>query len=187
MPKEGFCDHSPIGGATEENLYCTADMGLVQADTTAITDAWRATMQEVFSAVVGAGGFAWQNFHSVTTPHMAQCASFFRAACSQGTSSQYYKSATVLQLTYNNSLHDPLPIFAEDLASFMLIRGPYAWIGYGWIGCSAHWEFRDEFKMDYGVPSNTCVEVSSGVFQREFSKATAKMDCNAYAGSMTMK
>jgi hypothetical protein len=30
QPKEGFCDHSPIGGATEEDLYCTADMGLTQ-------------------------------------------------------------------------------------------------------------------------------------------------------------
>ena len=29
-PKEGFCDHSPIGGATEEDFYCTADMGLTQ-------------------------------------------------------------------------------------------------------------------------------------------------------------
>ena len=26
-PPQGFCDHSPIGGATEEDYYCTQDMG----------------------------------------------------------------------------------------------------------------------------------------------------------------
>lgn len=26
-----------------------------------------------------------------------------------------------------------LTSFNEDLASFLLVRGPYAWLGYGWV------------------------------------------------------
>ena len=33
-----------IGGPTEEDNNCTEDMGLTQADTTAMTEAWRRTM-----------------------------------------------------------------------------------------------------------------------------------------------
>ena len=29
-----------------------------------------------------------------------------------------------------------LPAFQQDLAAFMLIRGPYAWLGYSWMGCT---------------------------------------------------
>jgi hypothetical protein len=24
----------------------------------------------------------------------------------------------------------------QDLASFLVVRGPYAWLGYGWQGCT---------------------------------------------------
>lgn len=52
QPKVGFCDHSPIGGATEEDVHCTEDMGLVQQDTTDITNNWRQTIDDVQDAVV---------------------------------------------------------------------------------------------------------------------------------------
>jgi hypothetical protein len=52
QPKEGFCDHSPIGGATEEDFNCAADMGLTQDDTTAIFNGWRATINAVNEAVL---------------------------------------------------------------------------------------------------------------------------------------
>ena len=29
-----------------------------------------------------------------------------------------------------------LPYFEQDLATFLLVRGPYAWIGYVWSGCT---------------------------------------------------
>jgi hypothetical protein len=28
-----------------------------------------------------------------------------------------------------------LPYFMQDLATFLLVRGPFAWLGYGWNGC----------------------------------------------------
>jgi len=81
MPKEGFCDHWSIGGATEEDLYCSADMGLSQADTTAITDNWRETMQQAAAAIQANGGWAWYMFTDSTAPaSQASCAAYFRGS-----------------------------------------------------------------------------------------------------------
>ena len=41
------CNHSPIGGATEENPFCAVDAGLTQADTTAMVGALSETMRQV--------------------------------------------------------------------------------------------------------------------------------------------
>ena len=51
------CDSSPFGGPTEESYYCVQDMGLTQAETTAITDGWKKTMQVLQDRVIKAG--AW--------------------------------------------------------------------------------------------------------------------------------
>ena len=58
-PPGGFCDHSPLGGATEEDYNCVADMGLTQADTTAITENWQLTMQMAAQAIQANNGWAW--------------------------------------------------------------------------------------------------------------------------------
>jgi hypothetical protein len=41
-----------------------------------------------------------------------------------------------------------LPAFQQDLASFLLARGPYAWLGSGWEGC------HDREYYDGGMPYN---------------------------------
>jgi hypothetical protein len=33
-----------------------------------------------------------------------------------------------------------------------LVRGPFAWLGHGWKGCSKDYPFPPEFNLDYGVP-----------------------------------
>lgn len=77
----------------------------------------------------------------------------------------------------------------QDLAAFLLIRGPYSWLGWGWKGPSRSYYFPPEFHADYGVPSGLCHETSagSGVFTRDFSKSTVTMDCGTYTGSIVMK
>ncbi len=131
-PKEGFCDHSPIGGATEEDLYCTADMGLTQADTTAIRDNWIATIAAVESAIQTNGGFAWAMLNQMDgAPAQSVCASWFR-----GAGTRVNATAWMVQWT-NASASASLPQIDEDLAIFLLARGPYAWIGYAWLGCTS--------------------------------------------------
>jgi len=65
-------------------------------------------------------------FNEQQTPSQAQCASTLRAACAAGASSAYYNSTTHQQLT-----GDPtkLPNLDQDLATFLLQRGPYAYLG----------------------------------------------------------
>ena len=40
------CDKSPTGGATEENPYCSIDMGLSDTDVADITGNWSATIEK---------------------------------------------------------------------------------------------------------------------------------------------
>lgn len=75
----------------------------------------------------------------------------------------------------------------EHLASFLLMRGPYAWIGYAWVGCSQPYVRPKALDTDYGTPTGFCKESSPGVFEREYTKASIKMDCGAWQGSITMK
>lgn len=49
--------------------------------------------------------------------------------------------------------------FNEDLAYFMLIRGPWAWIGYSWEWCAPHYDMPAGLFVDYGDPVDTCSEV----------------------------
>ncbi len=44
----------------------------------------------------------------------------------------------------------------SDLATFLLARGDYAWIGYGWIGCAPNMDYYrpKELDIDYGIPIN---------------------------------
>jgi hypothetical protein len=41
-------------------------------------------------------------------------------------------------MMYAINAHKPnvMPEVAQDLANFLLIRGPFAWLGHGWKGCS---------------------------------------------------
>ena len=74
------------------------------------------------------------------------------------------------------------------LPSFLLLRGPFAWLGWAWVGCSGSrgpgepmknvippvgpgtkWD-KNVLNTDYGIPSGTCAETVpgvSGVFTRE--------------------
>lgn len=82
-----------------------------------------------------------------------------------------------------------LPFFKQDLASFLLIRGPHAFFGHAWKGCSLQYAFPSQLNLDYGEPTDTlCTETgtNSGIFTRTWSKATVQMDCNTYTADITM-
>eukprot|EP00047_Mylnosiga_fluctuans_P008772 m.260071 g.260071 ORF g.260071 m.260071 type:complete len:421 (-) comp23253_c0_seq1:104-1366(-) len=186
QPPQGYCDHSPIGGPSEEDLFCVEDMGLTQADTTDLKLNWQALTAVVKEAVIAANGFTWSSFHHYGTPAKDKCASTLRSLCQAGNQSLVYQSATMFE--YTDARSYPLPAFEQDLATFLLVRGPYAWLGYDWVGCNTTYEFRPELTKDYGTPLGTCAETAagSGVFTREYSKATVQMDCNTWMGSVAM-
>ena len=159
-----------------------------QAFTTAMTDAWCGTRHAAFERVRLAAGWIWQMFSLFSTPAKATCASTLRPLCAAGASSSYFNATTMHSITGD---HVTVPNLAQDLATFLLLRGPFAYLGFGWSGCGQNFfggTFPPSLKADYGVPAGTCAETApgSGVFTREWSKATVQMDCNAYVGTITM-
>ena len=58
-----------------------------------------------------------------------------------------------------------------------------------WRGCSRTYLFPPQLHADYGEPSGRCQETASGsgVFTREWSKATVQMDCNSWTPQTTWK
>lgn len=61
-----------------------------------------------------------------------------------------------------------------------------------WFGCTngaTENPRAAEWSQDFGEPLNTCAETApgSGVYEREWTKATVAWDCNARHGSITPK
>jgi hypothetical protein len=199
------CDMWKTGGATEEDFYCVADMGLSQADVNLITQNHNDLMAKVFDAVVANGGFAWPLLTSRSASldlknPKPTCAADLRARCSAKGS--YHNDTLMFEFT-RKTFHDafPLPYVEQDVAQFLLVRGPYAYIGHSWMGCiqpsgyvtgnsTKGYDRPAALDIDYGEPVDaTCTETApqSGVFVRNWSKASVKMDCNSYEGTITMK
>ena len=70
------------------------------------------------------------------------------------------------------------------------VRGPYAYLGSGWSGCRIQsFDYPAGLGLDYGEPTGLCAETAagSGVFTRDWTKATIQMDCNTYMPTITFK
>ena len=125
----------------------------------------------------------------------ASCSAFFRSNCHEG--SQANTSAMLMSWTLPANRSTATLLQPEvDLASFLLARGAYAWIGYSWVGCtgssvpgSGHGAYvlPASTQVDYGSPQGFCTEASPGVFRREWSRATVSMDCGTMKPTITMK
>ena len=79
----------------------------------------------------------------------------------------------------------------QEIAAFLIIRGPSAFIGYGWEGCTDQYAVPfprpHALDVDYGAPTEFCREASPGVFTREWTKATVALDCNSFVANISMK
>jgi hypothetical protein len=88
--------------------------------------------------------------------------------------------------------------FAMDLGVFLASRGPYAWLGYGWMGCGCGWdgdgkmpcdlyERPEAFNVDYGTPTELCHEDREGVFVRDWTKATVTVHSGMGGGAIFLQ
>jgi hypothetical protein len=130
---------------------------------------------------------------STVSKAKAQCAAWLRGACRVGS------TLPKVPLLYKPTMPDvvtpsfELPAGIQDVAMFMLVRGPYAWFGSTEWDCFAPWEntrpsvLPKELRMDYGEPKDAiCSEtaVGSGVFVRQWTKAHVSMDCNTFEATI---
>ena len=186
-------------GPTEMDKDSVAKMGMSPADVAAMIAAWSANVQAYRDALVAAELFEWYLMYGgqQTAPGQNQtcgqctCASFLEAQCAADAGAQQ----GTLFYGYSRSVHTqpwPLPTPDQDLAMFLLARGPYAFFGYGWSGCaSATRPFTRPPSLDreYGAPLNNCSETAPGsrVWTRNFTGADVSMDCSTFTATLSMK
>lgn len=135
---------------------------------------------------------------SQTEPN-STCLSFMRKNCGAGSPSQngtmffgysrYAHSQAWGNASKPGQSYGSLLSPTQDLAVFLLTRGPYAFFGYGWTGCAdqKHPFTRPAaLDADYGTPVGYCEEVQNGVFKRKWTKADVSIDCNAFTAEIKM-
>ena len=125
------------------------------------------------------GGQNWHSFRDTgkrcvngahcKDPRGKQCLLYHREACKSDGSFQ--TNATMVQYTLEFPKKFPLPFPKQDVASFLLVRGPYSWLGYSWAGCHTGSDYSflrpAEVEVDYGEPVDPhCREAgrNSGIF-----------------------
>ena len=71
-----------------------------------------------------------------STDPRTTCTAWMREACN--VDSRQQNSALLFEFT-RKTFHDPFPLPAvvEDVAMFLLSRGPFAWLGHNWMGCTS--------------------------------------------------
>ena len=190
-------------GPTEIDKHSQADMGLGDEDIQQLTLGWNATMGEVQGDPEGGRlhmvpDARQQNANAMPTLlKRSTCKAQLRAACAHGSSWQSH--ARLFGLTIENGTQ--FAQLEQDIAFFLIARGPYAWIGWGAWGMT--WPFNPEpghgalpplphgvprpaqLDTDYGEPLGLCREVSAGIFEREWSKAgKVRLDCEAFEATI---
>lgn len=86
----------------------------------------------------------------------------------------------------------PLPYVDQDLAAFLLMRGPHAWIGWGQWGMlwptnpdGSGLPFPPQMTAEYGKALNaSCAVVNATAFSRTYERATVTLDCASWTATI---
>lgn len=192
-----FDDDWSGSGPSEMEKHASQDMGLSASDLAHLTDAYNWVMEQAFAAILARGKFTWNQFWNYGSawidcpdPMVTQsnCAADIRALCDPTSLSQTVAMLYAFSPGCHGSTSNITDVEA-DVANFLLVRGPHAWLGHGWSGCSKVYEWPKILDADFGEPMGLCKETSagSGIFTREWTKATIKMDCNSWTPTITFK
>eukprot|EP00326_Haptolina_ericina_P001279 CAMPEP_0181224288 /NCGR_PEP_ID=MMETSP1096-20121128/31037_1 /TAXON_ID=156174 ORGANISM="Chrysochromulina ericina, Strain CCMP281" /NCGR_SAMPLE_ID=MMETSP1096 /ASSEMBLY_ACC=CAM_ASM_000453 /LENGTH=399 /DNA_ID=CAMNT_0023317341 /DNA_START=91 /DNA_END=1290 /DNA_ORIENTATION=- len=191
-------------GPSEMEEHAMEDMGLGAADLKGIVAAYNWAVRKLYHTIVDRGKWAWDLFLN-NDPNCANCGNcpspwVKKSSCAADL--RYYgcNSSSPLRsraLLYGFSpgscqAMDPahLTDVEQDVVNFLLVRGDYAVLGNGWLGCSREYEYPAAlFDADYGEPIGLCRETAPGseMFVREWTKATVQMDCRTWTSTITMK
>ena len=185
-------DWNATTGPSEASVGLLNDTGLTPTAVQDISIAYTTAIAEVLAAVISAGGFSWQSFYNngtVPAPlvRASTCLADLRTWCSPSSPA----SSRAILFGFTGARHSQfnssyLFRFQQDLVNFLLIRGDYAWLGYGWTGVNSPYYRPPELDIDYGVPTEVCHETELGVFSRRWTKAVVTMDCALFEGKIVM-
>lgn len=178
------------------------DTGLSHSEMTELVAGYKATMQRLNTAVVELGGFTWMlirgkgpqirkipdrhNPGQNITVNASTCTAILRDYCVPKPLAWRQASMHLLQAEW-----EVLEQGEQVTAEFLLTRGDFAWIGWGW-SAPAHIGLprAEQFDVNYGGKANgPCTEspTAPGLFTREYPKATVSWDCGLGRGKIKMK
>jgi len=193
-PGDHSCHGDRFGGPSEMNANCTLDIGLSKKNVQDITSAWRETLESTLNAMKAASKITFALITSTSTPENEnQCKTFFQNACRAD--SAYLSRLLLFQFNItrdNPATYVTLNHPVTDVAAFLLIRGPNAYIGHGWIGCvdsnvtaATLYPRPSIVEKDIGLPIDThCIAVGDGTYTRKYAKAVASFNCNSMTGDV---
>lgn len=200
-------------GPSECDGNWQADTGMSASEVNDEIAAFRWVADKVYTEMLAAGKFNWNQFlnNDPYCPACGNCPAPWVKEASCGADLRTHCNAT--GPVHTRAMHygirgcgargtstADLSDIGQHVANFLLLRGEYAYLSTGWSGCTTlDGRHSDEgvygwnkqwLDADYGVPTDEiCKETSagSGVFVREWSKATVQMDCNSWTGSVEFK
>jgi hypothetical protein len=191
--------------------WAVRDTGMTAADVARMQADWRTTMDAANAAVISANGYTWRLFYNNWTCANApfekkECEEYMNEVCTPaapmeknalfygfsgmtGCSPGPNEEEDSVEVILNPPSNDPIIDKIQHLASFLMIRGPYAWIGWAWLGCGNFPYRPKELDVDYGTPLETChpVDGEDGVFVREYTKSSIRIDCKNWEATITQK
>ena len=144
------------------------DTGMTTNDLVSITNSYNANMEALKNYTLSQGKFSWQmlwtggsaDSKGDTCPQPlvknTTCASSLRELCSATSPAQ--TRTMMYAFGPGGCRGDPSQLvqFDQDLANFLLVRGDYAYLGHGWLGCSRDYVYPDALNADYGVAQVCC-------------------------------
>ena len=160
-------------------------VGTTEADAQAQQAAGQLLHQRMIDALVADGKYMWHAFQAGNDigPNTnnntiggvaidaAYCAQWMAQRCNTGWVNE---RAITVQF-------DPFHVNVS-VASFLVVRPAYAWLGYGAGVWTPRW--NDAFLWDVGLPVGNCTQTAPGVFEREWTYGTARVDCNSYSATV---
>jgi hypothetical protein len=173
----------------QEHANAPTNMGLSAAQLLTVQNSSWAFFNVAVATLAAAepSKFIWQGFNGMqesdpdgvgVTPDQGTCLTYMATVCDASWQRVPYT------VGWPSAQNDKLPV----LAAFLIGRGPYAFIGYGWTGGGGlHvppfdplWDLYD----NVGQPESLCEETSSGVFSRNWTRGVATLDCNTWVGTL---
>ncbi|GAB5362746.1 hypothetical protein AAMO2058_000824700 [Amorphochlora amoebiformis] len=184
-----------IDGLFMDDYWCS---NLICEEDPTVHGSWNQTMTAVEESILQHKAYTWSLIPGEDNANASPleltkdtCLPLLREACN--VKSRWQNGPVLFGVGHNGT---NLTQLHQDLAFFLLARGPYAWLGWGTWGMT--WPFNpeprhgelpplphgvprpSELDMDYGEPEGLCFEISAGVFHRQWSKVKIALNCTSF-------
>lgn len=163
----------------QEHPDAPANMGMSAVQLLLAQNASFAFFNAAVTALAQNGNFIWQGFDGLqqgdpdgvgAAPTRDTCAAYMAQVCDPAW------QRVPRSVAWPSAQADKLPV----LASFLVSRGPWDFVGWGWYGAGKiglpTWDpLFDQY--DVGEPAGDCTLSAPGVYTRKWTKGTATLDC----------